>query len=376
MALCSFAKLQGDGYYRVQNKKTERYIYVLDDKGELNFQATSAELGAIELWKGYERTLSDPATIIYVQDLDGRGRDFDLQTQGTGVNAIIDYPVSIWYDNSAGAYGIFGRNSGVTRYIGDDDKSSAAQGWVTCLGNGEYYRWHFHPLTTDDSNYFGITPELQQGADRYATLYADFPFSFHSPGMTAYTVTLVADGKAYLKETEGTVAPGTPVIIKCSSATPSGNRLNIGGNAAPADDNLLRGVYFDNNDLVHKNQTPCNARTMRVLGKMSDGSIGFVTPDYKSLPRNKAYLPVPDGSPAEIAITTEAPAGISDLTANEAVISLQGLRLSVTGAANVEVYNITGSKIAAGHGDTSLRLPAPGLYIIKADSKVTKITAK
>ena len=87
IALSASAVIDGDGYYRVQNYTTGRYIYVLDNKGSLNFQATTAELGAIELWKDHGRTISDPATIIYVKDLDGRGRSFDLQTQGTGVKS-------------------------------------------------------------------------------------------------------------------------------------------------------------------------------------------------------------------------------------------------------------------------------------------------
>ena len=55
VALSASAKIEGDGYYRVQNFKTGRYIYVLDDKGELNFQATTAELGALQLYKDYEK---------------------------------------------------------------------------------------------------------------------------------------------------------------------------------------------------------------------------------------------------------------------------------------------------------------------------------
>ena len=96
ISLSASALITGDGFYRVQNYQTGRFIYVLDDKGSLNFQATTAELGAIQLWKGYENTISDPATIIYVKSLDDKGQNFDLQTQGTGVKSMIDYPVTIY----------------------------------------------------------------------------------------------------------------------------------------------------------------------------------------------------------------------------------------------------------------------------------------
>lgn len=378
IAFSASAKLGDDGYYRVQNAKTERYIYVLDDKGELNFQATTAELGAIELWMGYEKTISDPATIIYVKGLDSKRQNFDLQTQGTGVKAIIDWPVTIYYDRRTDNYSIYGRNSGVVRYIGDATKFASEQGWVTCIGNTEYFRWHFHPLTTDDSNYFGITPEFQQGADHYATLYADFPFDFHSEGMTAYYVSSVENGTAYIKEITGTVAKGTPVIIKCSSAVPSGNKLNLGGNGSAISGNMLKGVYFNNNDLVHKNRTPNNKATMRVLGRLSDGSIGFVTSNEQFLARNKAYLVVPAGTPAELKMEVASSAAIGTVTSDAVSISINGLELSVDGAEDAVVYNITGQLISrsANANSHAISLPAPGIYIVKAGSKVAKIIAR
>ncbi|MDE6396237.1 MAG: Ig-like domain-containing protein, partial [Muribaculaceae bacterium] len=309
VALGASAKLNGDGYYRVKNFKTDRYIYVLDDKGSLNFQATTAELGAIELWKGYEKTITDPSTIIYVKDLTGKGQDYDLQAQGTGVNAIIDYPVSIRLaDSKNGTYSIFGRNSGLSRYIGDGTSSTADRGYVTSLENGEYYRWYIEPVTTDDSNYFGVNATLTDGTTYYAPFFAVFPFSFHSEGMKAYTVYDVSDGKAHIKEVTGTIPGATPVIITTKRTDASSNRLKIGGTASPVSGNLLKGAYFNNSSLLHKNQIPYDKNTMRLLGKLSNGSIGFYTANVDFVPRNQAYLVVPAGSPAELPITTEAPA--------------------------------------------------------------------
>lgn len=379
-AMSASAILNGDGYYRVQNAKTERYIYVLDDKGSLNFQATTAELGAIELWKGYEKAISDPATIIYVKDLNGKQQDYDLQAQGTGVYAIINYPVSIRLaDKNAGTYSIFGRNSGLTRYIGDATTSTAARGYVTALENGEYYRWYFHPMSTDDSNYFGIEPEFEDGGVYYSTLYAGFPFTFASSGMKAYYVNTVAGGTAYLTEIEGAVEAGTPVIITSSSAGTQNNKLNIGGSASPVDGNQLRGVYFCNTDLVHKNLIPYDSKTMRVLGKLSDGSIGFVTADFTYVPRNKAYIIVPENSPAEIRLTTEKYSGIAELVGSHLSIRANGLTLYVSGAESADIFNITGAKV--GHisdasAGGSFNLPSAGLYLVKSGDAVAKILVK
>lgn len=378
ISLSASALITGDGYYRVQNYMTGRYIYVLDDKGSLNFQATTAELGAIQLWKGYENTISDPSTIIYVKSLDEKGQNFDLQTQGTGVKSMIDYPVTIYLANKGlGIYSIYGRNSGLVRYIGDATESAADRGYVTSNGNGNYHRWYFHPVSTDEKCYFGITPEMQDGADYYASLYADFPFSAHSEGMTAYYVALVEGGTAYIDEIKGTVPRATPVIIKCSAAKASGNKLNIGGDAKAITNNKLKGVYFNNSSLLHKNLTPNDKATMRVLGRLSDGSIGFVTSNEQYLPRNKAYLMVPPGTPEEVRIEP-VNAAINEISADAVSVTVNGRNLYVKGAQSAEIYSVTGQLIVRQDNPsaTAITLPAPGIYIVRAGNHVSKVIVR
>lgn len=387
VALSSFAGVhEGEGYYRMQNFLTERYIYVTDNRGSLNMQATTAELGAIEIWKGYEKTISDPATVIYVKDLDGKGRDFDLQTQGTGVKTIIDYPVSIIENASTKplTHRIFGRNSGLTRYIGDGTGSPAVikneRGYASSQlqPNDKANFWILHKITTDGNQYFGVDPEINVGGDYYTTIFAGFPFSTASDGMKAYYVSKVGNGMAALKEISGTVPTGTPVIIKCSASTPSGNRLNIGGSASAISGNRLGGVYFNNTSLKHKNQTPYDKETMRVLGTLSDGTVGFVTSDIKFLPRNKAYLTVPAGSPAEIRLVSEEEfdkSAIITVKTDKVSMRIEGMTLYVDGDAAVEVYTVTGQLVRRGRF-SSLQLPAPGIYIVKSGATVAKLIAR
>lgn len=374
------AVINGNGYYRVQNAKTERYIYVLDDKGSLNFQATTAELGAIQLWKDYAKTVSDPATIIYLVDLNGKNQDFDLQAQGTGVHAIIDYPVSIrLYDKKKGTYQIFGRNSGLTRYIGDGTRSTADRGYVTSLENGEYYRWYFVPVD-NENNYFGVTPEIAADGKYYSTLYADFGYTFLSPGMKAYTVCNMKKDEVQIKEVEGAVAKGTPVIIESQSPNAVDNRLNIGAEGQPVSDNILRGLYFCNyEDALHYNFIEYNKATMRVLGKLSDGSVGFTTADLKYVPRNRAYLVVPEGTPEELHLTTRDLGGFDDAFADAADVRVNGMQLTVTTAEKVDVYNLAGYSVysadnaAAG---VTVTLPAAGIYFVRTGSNLTKVMAR
>ncbi|MDE6187426.1 MAG: hypothetical protein K2G17_04765, partial [Duncaniella sp.] len=194
---------------------------------------------------------------------------------------------------------------------------------------------------------------------------------------TVYYVTSYADGVAYIYPIEGTVAKGTPVIVKCSSPFTAGNKLSLGGEAAPVSSNKLKGVYFNNTSLLHKNLTPNDPETMRVLGRLSDGSIGFVKSTEVNLPRNKAYLVVPAGSPDEIRMEV-ASSGITDITAdsNAATISVNGLDVYVEGAAVAEIYSVTGQLIARGNGNGHLSVPTPGIYIVKAGTTVRKIMAR
>lgn len=377
---------EGEGYYRVQNYLTARYVYVTDNRGSLNFQATTAELGAIELWKGEDKTISDPASVIYIKDLDGKGRDFDLQTQGTGVKTIIDYPVSIIENKSTKplTHRIFGRNSGLTRYIGDGTGSDAVidleRGYASSQlpGGDKANLWLFKKISTSD-NYFGITPDLRNGNEYYSTIYAGFPFSLASQGMKAYYITKVGNGMAAIKEISGTVPAGTPVIVKCAASTASGNKLNVGGTASALSGNRLGGVYFNNTSLKHKNQTPYDKETMRVLGTLSDGSVGFVTSNtLKFLPRNKAYLTVPAGSPAEIRLVSEEEfdhASIISVNKDRVSVRIEDMTLIVEGDTPVEVYTVTGQLVRRGNF-SSLLLPAPGIYIVKTSSTATKLIAR
>lgn len=380
VALSASALIEGDGFYRVQNYMSGRYIYVLDDKGELNFQATTAELGAIQLWKDYSRAISDPSTVIYVKDLDGKGRTYDLQTQGTGVKAIIDYPVTIYLNNkNLGIYSVYGSNSGMVRYIGDATEEDDDRGYVTSIGNSNYHRWYFYPMTTDDSNYFGLAPEFKEGDDYFGSIYADFPFTFYSEGITAYYVSEVGENSVNLVEIEGTVPRATPIVFKCTSESAADNRLKLGGEAKAIDGNLLKGVYFNNTSLLHKNLTPNDPATVRVLGLMSDGSLGFVTSKDQYLPRNKAYVTVPEGSPAEMRITYGT-SGIEDAVADcsDVKVVVNGRGVRVEGDAEpVEIFNVTGQLVARGVADGSfIVLPAAGVYVVHTPTATAKVIAR
>lgn len=330
MALGPVSAYTTDGYYRVQNYGSERYAYVSDNTDNSDIARNVFDLAALQLWKDLNRTISDPASIIYIEQ---HGTDnYDLRAQGTGVYSMVGMYVNVKPSSSPayrnmGLYevGATGTYAGVTatKYLSDGEQSEVADGTMSVNGTGKYRQWAvFQVSATDDTNYFGITPSVTVGDKHYYPFYAAFPFSFHSSGMKAYTITKVdaAMRMAVLSEVVGDVPANTPVLIECSSTEATNNRLNLLASsfAAPTD-NLLRGVYFCNNKRPKSQDalTQFDASTMRVLGTMSDGRLGFVTQSSSNLktfpkkegsyiPANQAYLSVAAGTPEELRIVTEA----------------------------------------------------------------------
>ena len=290
-----------DGYYRVNNYKTGRYVYICDNRGSINMATTDADLLAIELWKNKDKAISDPATVLYFTHIEKRLHE--IAGQGTCIYDIIGAYANIMPSN--GLYYCYGTNSGLTKYLSDGEQSDSEKGTMVIDASGDYRKWHITPITAEGDNYFGVKGEITANGKHYSTMYASFPFSTKSAGVKAYAVTKVDCGMAVISEIQG-VAPGaTGVLFISGSAAPDQSRLNIGGNGTKPEGNLLSGVYFDNSLTTHFNRTKYDPNTMRVLGVCSDGKPGFIKANIEYLPRNKAYLTVPAGSPAELKIVTK-----------------------------------------------------------------------
>ena len=301
-ALPSLAQLKGDGYYRVQNFMSKRYVYVTDNKGKLNYQSSTADMYAIQLWMDFEKACSDPATVCYIEKVDDK---YDIKSQGTGVHEIIDSYVSI-RKNSDGTYYAYGSKDGITKYLSDGEKAlSLPQGVMSDAGKGEWRKWNIIPFGTDSDNFFGIKPTINVNGSYYTSFYTAFPYSFASSGINAYYIYKVSNGYAVMREITGTVPAYTPVFVKVSSDQPASNKLNIGGSASAIGGNLMKGVFFNNDMKTHYNRTAYNAKTMRMLGIRADGTLGFVTSNIDFIPANHSYLQVPEGTPAELKLITE-----------------------------------------------------------------------
>lgn len=309
LALClmvpALAQLNGDGYYRIRNVPSERYLLVKDNKGSIDVATTSADLGAVKLYKKFENAVSDPGSIIYIKKV---GSQYRFQSQGTDTYKIIGYDLQL-KKNSDGSYKAF-QDTPIGRiYLADMERSSVIDGALGTNDMGTNYRnWYILPVSASGDEYFGINPELEYNGSYYTTFYASFPFAFASSGMKAYYISLVENGKAvYTEVTNGEVPESMPVIIQSSTTGAENNKLNIAANSAKMPtDNKLGGVYFHNTSKSHNNLTAYDPETMRVLGLTASGKLGFVKADIDYLPANKAFLRVPADTPDEVELMSQA----------------------------------------------------------------------
>lgn len=344
VVLTIHAQLTGSGYYRVYNYGSKNYVWVCDNTGSINYAAGTADMGAMQLWPDLERSVSQPASVIYFDSKENNR--WDMRSQGTGVYQIIKHNVEIKSKGTSGGlyfYELSATESGLTVYLSDDGKRMSKVEY-TVLGTsntGTYRRWIVVPIDANTDNYFGINPTLHAGGKHYAPFYADFPFSFASAGMKAYYVSKIDGNIAVLKEVTTSVIPASvPLLIECSSANQSDNRLNLltGSYSKPAD-NQLAGVYFCNEFRSSKDAIKAfDSQSMRVWNVNADGNLVldvntellhtslFTDDTNRYINANQSYLPVSADTPDELVLMTEEEYNsrevpVSALTINTAEIT-------------------------------------------------------
>ncbi len=268
------AQYSEPGYYRVRNatlsavNKQEYYCWVVADYFQLNTSAgTGQSFESLALYRDeVQSPISAPATVIYATV---SGSTVDLAAQGTSVSKMTSYNLTLTQQGTANSYKLSAYYSGQTLYLYPSKSEEFNHRIATTVSYSGYDLWSVDPITSDsETNYFGITPMLQVGGKYYQPFYAEFPFEFASSGMKAYYVDGVDTEHYQLKEITSTVKPGaTPMLIECSSADPSDNRLELlHGSYDKLSDNKLSGVYFCSDYIygVDGIQTAFDANTMRV----------------------------------------------------------------------------------------------------------------
>ena len=359
----------GDGYYRVHNLATQRYVYVTDNKDYFDIAFDKEDFQAIQLWKDAEKAISDPASVIYITKIDNT--TYDLMAQATGVHSLTGYyvNVSLKTDNT---YEVSASKGSITKYLYDGKSGSAAQGYMGTSGKDiSYRRWIVDKIETDHAiNYVGIKPTIELNGVYYQPFYASFPFRAVSPDMHIYYISDAEGEYALLQEIEGDIPASTPVIIECASPNPTDNRIELlTSTTAKVKGNLLRGVYFCNGKRperskdAYKKFDPATMRVFTVangklvLSNQDESRLNnikvtdfeeLIVVDALCLYANTSYFPANASTPDVIELTDDPDAIGSVLAENR-------------GNAGMGVYSISGTLLRQTNDVQGL---PSGLYIV------------
>ena len=371
----------GNGYYRVCNFGSKRYIYVTDNKDYSNKARQDWDFQAIQLWTDISRAISDPASVIYIKEVSSGS--FDLVAQNSGVHDLTGYYVGVQRQRN-GAYEVSATESGQTIYLSENNpRLDEEQGAIGVNASGNFRQWIVDKMETNHAtNYFGITPTIELNGIYYHPFYAAFPFRPVSSDMNIYYIDRIETNNLFVKKIEGDVPANTPVIIECVSKDPSQNRLELlPPSSAKVTDNKLSGQYFCNTYRPSTSVDACKTfdpQTMRILdtvdGKLVmtnspsdallnsttkwviDYEIGdYVEKTFYFLKANTSYLSTDAQAPAVFNVCFDG-MGINDVRRNnsqeaECVYSINGQQLrptSDTQGLPAGLYIVKGKKVVVG----------------------------
>ena len=374
------AQVKGNGYYRIQNATTERYMSLTttETKG-ISMQTTTVECQALLTKKKWDDVSTDLGTIFYIENKGGD--QYNIKNQGSSLYDMINYYIRLKYYKDANVYRAWQSKSGGTVYLSDNYEYTLGRdtGYVD-NNTPETLNWKITAVDCED-NYLGVKPTMSANGKYYASYYAGFPFSVASPNMKIYYISNIdeKEGTATYKELTGIIPASTPVIIECGSENPAENKLKPElTNPTAVKDNIMKGVYFcvGLRMSAHFTSTKFEPTTMRLLSIDENGSLvlnndeanaytvmikegasrPYKYPYIKAIPHNTAYLPVSANCPKSLKLVKET-TGISNITLG-----------NDNKPANV--YNMEG-KIVKENATSVEGLPE-GIYIFKNKKYVVK----
>ena len=360
LPLAAAAQLNGDGYYRIQNNASERYLTLKDNviNDEIDMSTASADVSNLRSWRGFDQVEANPASIFYVMNVGGY--QYNLIAQSTSIYDITGGKKYLdIYDKASGAYYLFEVTSGGVAGHLYDSNDKAVRGSITTKGEKAYMYWRLLPVTTD-ANYIGLKPTVEAADGWYGTIYASFPFKLNSSNVTVYYVDGVSAGQFQLKQIESDVIPATtPLIFKTNSNDPSQNKIIplFETTTAPTD-NLLGGTFYSSRNRNHEAYVEFNASTMRVLGVDTDKNLVFTEDatgaltENNDIPMNTCWLKVPEGLSGDFKLVDRSSFTAirsietsSKETINKGTYTLSGVRVDNSKTLRPGVYIQDGKKI-------------------------------
>ena len=338
MALTASAQL-ADGFYRVKNTDSGRYIVMYDGYVFKNAATGSVNLKALQTVDDWGTVSSHMGSVWYLKNIGGVQYDMFCQSSSLGAKGNF-YPSLLAI---GGNYQIYGTYEGFTKYLNDESNEEGGGGYVSISGSRP--DWTFIPLGGD--NYVGIQPETQADGHYWATFMSGFPFTL-SGGMKAYYVSSVSTDAFQMTEMGSQIPARTPVLIRLNGGRPSDNIITIqtsNSGSAPGG-NLLYGNWYSSTlGGGHRDYNLENDDSYRILGNVN-GHLAFVkaTEDRLVLgtfiEHNRGILVVGNGYADAL---EEGASGIHSVDKEE--VTEKGM------------FTLTGQKIPEG------TTPRPGIYI-------------
>jgi len=346
MALTASAQI-ADGFYRVKNKDSGRYIVMYDGYVFKNTATASVNLKALQTVEDWGTVSSHMGSVWYMKNIGGAQYDMYCQSSSLGAKGNF-YPSII---ELGGYYQIYGTYEGFTKYLNDESNEDEG-GFVSISGSRP--DWSFIPIGGD--NYVGIQPETTADGYYWATFMSGFPFTL-SGGMKAYYVSSVSTDAFTMTEMGSEVPARTPVLIRLNGGSPSDNIITIqtsNGASVPSDNKLYGNWYSSTLGGGHREYNLENDDSYRILGNVN-GHLAFVraTEDRLVLgtyiEHNRGILVVGNGYADAI---EEGASGIHSIDQEEAT--------------EKGIFTLTGQKVPEG------TTPRPGIYIKNGQKVIIK----
>ena len=346
MALTASAQL-ADGFYRVKNVSSGRYIVMYDGYVFKNAATGSVNLKALQTVENWGTVSSHMGSVWYMKNIGGVQYDMYCQSSSLGAKGNF-YPSILAI---GGNYQIYGTYEGFTKYLNDESNEDEG-GYVSISGSRP--DWSFIPIGGD--NYVGIQPETTADGYYWATFMSGFPFTL-SGGMKAYYVSSVGTDAFTMTEMGSEIPARTPVLIRLNGGSPSDNIITIqtsNGASAPSDNKLYGNWYSSTLGGGHREYNLENDDSYRILGNVN-GHLAFVkaTEDRLVLgtfiEHNRGILVVGEGYADAI---EEGASGIHSVDQEE--VTEKG------------TFTLTGQKVPEG------TTPRPGIYIKNGKKVIIK----
>ena len=314
-----------------------------------------ADLEAIHMLDGFEENIAfNPATICYIEAY-GAGK-YNISGQGLDLHNMTGRFFSIKEVSSS--YQIYAKEEtsavNVSKYLTHPTNRYGKEPYPGIDGSNK--NWNILSVDQSSSQYFGIKPEVSAAGYHWATMYAGFPFKASSSDTKIYVVKKIDYdyGCAVIEEVTS-VSAQIPVLFRCSSATPSGNKLTLlapGSEGSKGTTHLVGNYYCnDVNDVgalyPHRNVIAYDENTMRMLGVDADGKL--------YLPANKAYLKVEKSAPDVLKIMTKE-------EYNAYITGIEQVTTSTTDGTKV-IYDLQGRRV---------QTPSKGLYIVNGKKMIIR----